>query len=155
MPQGRAAALQRERGAPGYPVGLFRIPRNLRLLAAAALAATSIGSAQLTDLKTIYDPQNGLIALQPESGEDVEIVTTDTVPGKACKSVEAQFPVMAQPAGAALRNIADAAIRSTRAIRKVAVAVGANAVLGLRTSTFVTCNGNPRLLMYGTLPRSE
>ena len=65
-------------------------------------------------------------------------VTTDTVPGKTCESVGAQFPVVALPKALAhiqpMKNIADAA--------------GANAVVGLRTSAF----GWRRRLSLSSLP---
>ena len=106
-------------------------------------------------MKEIYESKDGLITLQAEPGQEVEVVTTETVPGKACKSVGAPFPVIALPAAATIRNGAEAAARGARAMRRAAAEAGANAIVGFRTSTFGTRNGNPRLLMYGTLARCE
>lgn len=63
---------------------MFRISRSLFPLAAAALAAAPLASAQEADVKKSYDPKYGLIALSVEAGPEIEIVTTDTVPGRAC-----------------------------------------------------------------------
>lgn len=134
---------------------MLRIPAIPPLLAAAALAAGMPTEAQTIALNEIYDPKDGLITLQAEPGQDLEIVTTETVPGKACKSVGAAFPVIALPAAATIRNGAEGAARGARAMSKAAAAAGANAIIGFRTSTFITRNGNPRLLMYGTLASCE
>ena len=83
------------------------------------------------------------------------MVTTESVPGKICKSVGAQFPAMALPAAQVMKIIADAAARATRTIRAAAAQAGANAVVGLRTSTFVSPSGAARLFMYRTLARCE
>lgn len=122
-------------------------------LAAATVAAATPAAAQTVPLKEIY--KDGLIDLQADPGPPIEVVTTETVPGKRCKSVGAQFPVIALPASASLRNGADAAVRGARVMREAAADAGANAILGFRTSTFVTRNGNPRLFMYGTLALCE
>ena len=133
--------------------------RNHFPLAAAALLAASVVSAHAADLKGSYESKSGKIVPPPDEAANVEIVTTDTVPGKNCESVGAQFPAMALPKALAniqaMKNIADAAVRATLTIREAAVAAGANAVVGFRTSTFVGGNGGPRLLAYGTLAHCE
>ena len=42
------------------------------------------------------------------------MATTESVPGKICKSVGAQFPAMALPAAPVMKNIADAAVERLR-----------------------------------------
>ena len=98
---------------------MFRIPRHLLPLAAAALAAAPLASAQDTDVKGDHDLSSGLIRLEAKPATEIEIVTTETVPGKACKSVGAPFPVMALPAGS-VNNIPAGATRSARALLKAA-----------------------------------
>ena len=120
----------------------------------------SRAQAQQSDLKGNYDQKSGLITPAVESGIEVQVVTTDTVPGKQCTAVsgsEGHFPVMVLPTSGTLggRTLADGAIRGMKTFREAAVEAGANAVLGLRSSPYITRNGNPRMFLYGTLALCE
>lgn len=117
-------------------------------------------AAQQSDLKGNYNQRSGLITPALESGIDVQVVTTDTVPGKQCTALagsEGYFPLMVLPTSGALggRTLADGAIRGMKTLREAAIEAGANAVLGLRSSPYITRNGNPRMFLYGTLAVCE
>ena len=134
-------------------------PKSL-FLAGAALAVALPLAAQQSDLKGNYDTKSGLITPALESGIDVQVVTTDSVPGKKCEALagsEGYFPVMVLPTSGSLggRTLADGAIRGMKTLREAAIEAGANAVLGLRSSPYVTRNGNPRMFLYGTLAVCE
>ena len=91
-----------------------------------------------------------------DEGGDVRVVTTETVPGMECGTVDApvaQFPIMMLPTSGIIggRTLADGAIRGMKTLRAAAAAAGANEVLGLRTEAYQTMNGNPRAFLYGTL----
>ena len=129
-------------------------------LAVAVLAAVLPLPAQQSNLKGNYDTKSGLITPALESGIDVQVVTTDSVPGKQCEALagsEGYFPVMVLPTSGSLggRTLADGAIRGMKTLREAAIEAGANAVLGLRSSPYVTRNGNPRMFLYGTLAVCE
>lgn len=133
-------------------------PLIVRALAAAnLLAAPSLALAQASDLGGSYDNKTGLITPAPdEEGEDVRVVTTETVPGMKCEPAGApvaQFPVMVLPTSGMLgtRTLADGVIRGMRTLRRAAAEAGANAVLGFRTEAYQTRNDNPRVFLYGTL----
>ena len=133
---------------------------TLPIAAAACLAATLPLAAQQSNLKGNYDTKSGLITPALESGIDVQVVTTDSVPGKQCEAIaepEGHFPVMVLPTSGTLgsRTLADGAIRGMKTLRETAVEAGANAVLGLRSSPYITRNGNPRMFLYGTLAVCE
>ena len=134
-------------------------PRPFLLLAACLTVSLPL-AAQPNDLKGDYDTKTGLITPALESGIDVHVVTTETVPGKKCTALtgpKAQFPVMVLPTSGTLggRTLADGAIRGMKTLREVAVEAGANAILGLRSGPFLTRNGNPRIFLYGTLANCE
>ena len=134
-------------------------PRPFLLLAACLTVSLPL-AAQPNDLKEDYDTKTGLITPALESGIDVHVVTTETVPGKKCTALtgpKAQFPVMVLPTSGTLggRTLADGAIRGMKTLREVAVEAGANAILGLRSGPFLTRNGNPRIFLYGTLANCE
>ena len=135
----------------------MKVPTNYLLLTALAAASAT---AQETNLKGNYDTKSGLITPALESGIDVQIATTDTIPGKTCTALEgseAQFPVMVLPTSGTLgsRTLADGAIRGMKTLREAAVEAGANAVLGLRSAPYITRNGNPRIFLYGTVAHCE
>ena len=53
------------------------------------------------------------------------------------------------------RTLADGAIRGMKTLPETAVEAAANAVLGLRSSPYITRNDNPRMFPYGTLAVCE
>ena len=143
---------------PGPP--MTSTSKKASILLAACLATALPIAAQQNDLRGNYDTKSGLITPAIESGIDVHIVTTDTVPGKKCTALDgpaAQFPVMVLPTSGTLggRTLADGAIRGMKTLREAAVEAGANAILGLRSGPFITRNGNPRIFLYGTLANCE
>ena len=103
---------------------MIRIPRYLPALATAALPAASIVSAQATDLKCICEKKDGLVTPKPDPELGIDLVTTETVPGKDCKPVGAQLPGLALPAAPVMKNIAGAAVRATRSVRAARVQAG-------------------------------
>ena len=127
---------------------MIRIPRNLLPLVAVAVATASIASAQATDLKGVDEKKDGLAAPKSDSGANIEIVTTETVPGKVCKSVGAPFPAVARQRKWSWEQ-------STQTLRAAAVRAGANAVVGVRMSPYVPSTNRLRLHIYGTLARCE
>ena len=158
-------------GAAPRPRQGYRAPRPASLsdmntmrptlpLAAACLAAALPVAAQQSDPKGNYDTKSGLIRPAVESGIEVQVVTTDSIPGKRCEALagsEGYFPVMVLPISFTheSRALADGAIRGMKTLREAAVEAGANAVLGLRSSPYAARNGNPRMFLYGTLAVCE
>ena len=135
------------------------IPKPL-FLAGAGLAAVLLLPAQESNLKGNHNTKSGLITPALQSGIDVQVVTTDSVPGKKCEALagsEGYIPVMVLPISGSLggRTLAASAVRGMKTLREAAIEAGANAVLGLRTSPYVTRNGNPRMFLYGTLAVCE
>ncbi len=123
---------------------------------AAASTGASAGRCSRPDLKGNYNTKSGLITPALESESDVQVVTTETVPGRKCTALsgpETQFPAIVLPTSGALagRTLADGLIREMKTLRGAAVEAGANAVVGLRSSPYITRNGNPRMILYGTL----
>ena len=85
--------------------------------------------AQESDLKGNYNQKSGLITPAVESGIEVQVVTTDSVPGKQCRALadsEGRFPVMVLPTSGSLggRTLADGAIRGMKTLREAARAGG-------------------------------
>ena len=126
---GALMALQRARRPaplPGFLAANLVAVGVLLVLGGTFGPAAETAEAQESSPDGAYDEQSGLIT-PSTSGSDVRIVTTDMVPGQSCVALDSD----------------------------AAAGAGANAVLGLRTATFVNRQGNPRLFLYGTLALCE
>ena len=142
---------------------LVKLPgkRHTLLILVVILLGTAIAvMAQSNRLGDNFDVVTGLFRPVPESENDVRIVTTDTVPGMACRAVSAgnsQFPVMVLPSSGLMgeRLLSDGTIRGMKTMRKAAASSGANAIIGFRTDVYMTREENPRVLLYGTLAHCE
>lgn len=127
----------------------------------ACLAATPPLAGQEAARQSAYDARSGLITPALEPGSNVQIVTTETVPGKRCTAIKGaagQFPVMAAPSAVGLlsgKNLAGVVLPTMDTVRKEALKAGANAVLAMRATPFITRSGSPRIFVYGTLARCE
>ena len=135
---------------------LIRASTVLAVLLAPPFSALS----QSREVRAQYDDESGLISATVQSETDVKIVTTDGIAGRTCEVLSgpnAQFPAMVLPTTGALglRELHDGVIRGMIALREAAQAAGANAVLGLRMSPFMTREENPRMFVYGTLAKCE
>ena len=107
----------------------------------------------------VYDRETGLITPVARTEDVVWIVTTETVPGMACEAVgnaQGQFPAMIVTPRRSLEplpGLASDAQIGMEALRQRAVDVGANAVVGLRFSTYVEAEYRAEILLYGTFAR--
>ena len=118
---------------PARLAGMNPIRPTLTMVAAAYLVVALLLAAQQSNLKSNYDTKSGLITPALESEIDVQVVTTDSVPGKQCRAIpglDGYFPLMVLPTSGALGNrpLADGAIRGMETLREAAVKAGANAV---------------------------
>ena len=76
--------------------------------------------------KANYETKSGLITPALESWIEVQVVTTDGLPGKKCTALagsEGYFPVMVLPTSGTCggRTFAEGAIRGVKTLREAAV----------------------------------
>lgn len=98
------------------------------LLAAGMAARLQLGGQQ-NDLKSKCDTKSGLLTPTLGSRIDVQVVTTETVPGRegtALSGPEAQFPVMVVPTSGTIGGgtLADGATRGMNTQRQRAEEAG-------------------------------